>query len=114
MVRHRCISHYLLKYLIYCLEPSREYKKSLERYLAREQFERILPELPFVEGHLREQIQLAMTRWQGLMKRLIMDINNDLRFNVITDSADSRLEKAIHRWHDHMGEWKLINAPELQ
>lgn len=112
MDRHREISQYLLKYLVYRLEITSDYEQSLRQYLQRMNLEDILISTQ-TDGTLREKIQNNLTEWQKLMAHLVHDVQQDLRNKQLTDSLDGRLSQSIGRWLQHQGQWRLINNPEL-
>ncbi len=112
MRRHREISQYLLKYLVYTLDPTPQEENALRVFLRTENLEHLL----VIEGHqkeLRFYIQDSLSKWQQLMANLVVDVQNDLINKQLTDSMDSRLSKMINRWLQNQRKWSLINNPEL-
>ncbi|MFS1519599.1 B12-binding domain-containing radical SAM protein [Bacillus sp. SCS-151] len=116
MVRHREISHFLLKFLISCIEENYEIDSSFKEYLIRENFlsevEAFLQQKS-TDTSLKNQILLSLSMWQLLMERLVIDMKNDLDEDKITDSVDDRLKKSLNTWIDKKDEWALINKFEL-
>ncbi|MXQ55138.1 B12-binding domain-containing radical SAM protein [Shimazuella alba] len=114
MRRHREISQYLLKYLVFTIDPRSQEENSLREFLQREKLEDllILEQSP-IKKELRFCIQASLSKWQQLMANLVIDIQKDLRDKQLTDSMDQRLSRSIERWLQNQGKWTLINNPEL-
>lgn len=116
MVKHRDISHYLLKFLVYKLEENPVIDDTLNDYLLKENYLNAvlaIGDKEKTEGPLRDKVTQYLTNWQGLMAGLVYEIDSDISTGKITDSIDKRLRKSIDSWRSKMGTWELINNFEL-
>jgi hypothetical protein len=117
MVKHRQISHFLLKYLVFGLDSNSFMDESLKSFLVSEGFFEELAAVRNTEEWFtlteRDKIYHCMTNWQQLMSHLVNNIRNDLADGIITDSDGKRLEDANTRWFNKLGQWELINSFDM-
>jgi len=111
MVRYREISHFLLKYIIYNLEPSLKMDKSLLDFINRVNF----PEKFIIEAQnnnnldINDKVTLYMNQWQHIMLDLVNDIVKNLESGIIIDTYDKRLKSSLDNWFKNWNKWELIN-----
>ncbi len=112
MVRHRELSHYLLRYLVYSLERvdslSSAINANLKSFLERHS---VLNE----QNHgdpatgLENLINHCMDNWEKLMEHMVVELLEDTKQGRITDTSDARLRSAVEQWLNNRGNWRLIN-----
>lgn len=116
MERHREISQYLLKYLIFNIEQEPEIDQSFLSFLEKVGYSHYI-EFNF-EYHndleITNKITMCMDKWQHIMRQLVNDILSDLEEGIIQDTYDSRLKLSIKHWFDNFNKWKLINDMEIK
>ncbi len=111
MVRYREISHFLLKYIIYNLEPSLKMDKSLLDFINRVNF----PQKFIIEAQnnnnldINDKVTLYMNQWQHIMLDLVNDIVENLESGIIIDTYDKRLKSSLDNWFKNWNKWELIN-----
>lgn len=102
----KSIDHYLLNYIMYELREV-EKDEQLEEFAKLHGFS-----IKRFEGTDDEILTKSLDSWQNIEAIFINKTKNMLSSNIITDTGDLALTRAIYNWQKNRGTWNKINDKE--